>query len=400
MKFDYQARTETGEIKSGVVEASSRDSAFGILKSYGLYVTALEEISLPFYAKRIGFLERVSKKDVVVFSRQLSIMIKSKVPIIETLKTIAKQTRKRGFKEKLLKLAGEVEGGATLSKAFSLYPKVFTPFYVSMVRSGEASGKLNEIFLHLADYLEKEDNFRSKLKGAMIYPAFVVFVFIAVVGVIMIYVIPQLAEVLKGTEQEMPSITKAVMALSDFLRVYWWGALLFLGAITAGIIKFARTAIGKDFFDHLFLKIPILASFLKKLYLSRFALNLSTLISGGLPIVQALDITGGVVGSNVYQDIISKTRDGVKRGESISLILERYPNFISPLFYQMIVAGEKTGSVDSSLLNVVSYYEKDIDRNLDTFVRLLEPISIIILGGVVAGLMGAVLMPLYSTGIM
>lgn len=389
-----------GDVKTGVVEASTRDVAFKMLKSRGLYVTILEEVALPFYAQKVGLLERTTKKDVVVFSRQLAIMIKSKVPIVETLKTIAKQTRKHKFKDKILKIAEEVEGGSTLSKSFALYPKLFSPFYINMIKSGEVSGKLSEIFLHLADYLEKEDAFRSKIRGAMIYPIFVIFVFIAVVGIIMIYVIPQLAEVLEGSGQELPTLTKIVMAISEFLKTGWWIVLLVMGSIVAGLIYFARSDFGKDFFDRLFLKTPILKGFLKKLYLSRFALNLSTLISGGLPIVGALTITGEVVGNNYYKEIIFKTRDGVKRGEPMSSVLEQYPDIISPLFFQMIIAGEKTGSIDESLLNVVDFYEKDVERSLDTFVRLLEPIFIILLGGVVAGLMGAVLMPLYSGGMM
>lgn len=400
MKFNYQARTKTGEIQSGLVEASSREAAFNVLKSHGLYVTILEKIALPFYARRLKFLERATRKDIVLFSRQLSIMIKSKVPVVETLRTIARQIRKPVFREKILKIAEEVEGGIPLSKAFSIYPKLFSPFYINMVKSGEASGKLSEIFIYLADYLEREHAFRSKIKGAMIYPIFILIVFIAVVGIMMIYVIPQLSEVLKGTGQELPLITRFIIKASDFLKNRWWVVGLVLLAIIIGLIRFIKSKTGKDFFDRTLVRMPLLGSFLKKLYLSRFALNLSTLISGGLPIARALEITGEVVGNNLYKDIIFETRDGVKRGEPISSILERYPSSISPLFYQMIIAGEKTGSIDESLMNVVEFYQRDVNRSLDTFVRLLEPIFIILLGGVVAGLMGAVLMPLYTTGLM
>jgi len=400
MKFNYQARTNAGDVRVGVIEASSRDSAFTTLKSHGLYVTALEEIELPFYAQKLNIFERVTKKDIVVFSRQLSIMIKSKVPLVETLRTIAKQIRKTTFKEKITKVAEEIEGGSTLSKSFAIFPKVFSPFYINMVKSGEASGKLNEIFSHLADYLEREDEFRSKIRGAMVYPIFIIFVFIAVVGIIMIYVIPQLTEVLKSAGTELPLATRIVIAVSEFLKAKWWVVLIALIAAIAGFFKFSRSVAGKDILDRFFLKVPLLSGFLKKLYLSRLALNLSTLISGGLPISQALTITGEVVGNNYYKEVIFETRDKVKGGEPISTTLEKYPDIISPLFFQMIVAGEKTGSIDESLLNVVDFYQKDVDRSLDTFVRLLEPVFIILLGGVVAGLMGAVLMPLYSGGLM
>jgi len=401
MKFNYQARTRTGEIQTGVVEASSREAAFNVLKSHNLYVTALEETeSIPFYARKLKLFDITTKKDVVFFSRQASIMFKSNVPIVETFRTIAKQTRKPGFKEKILKLAEEIEGGTPLSKALSMYPKLFSPFYINMVKSGEASGKLSEVFMYLAGYLEREQEFRGKIKGAMVYPVFVLIVFVAVVAIIMVYVIPQLSEVLKGTGQELPTITQVVIAISAFLKEKWWLVFLILLGLILALVQFARSKTGKKFFDRNLLKVPLLGNFLKKLFLARFALNLSTLISGGLPIAQALEITGEVVGNDTYKKIILETRNRVKRGERMSSVLEHYPNLIFPLFYQMITVGEKTGTLDTSLKNVVVFYQQDVDRSLDSFVRLLEPIFIIILAGVVAGLMGAVLMPLYNTGLM
>ena len=401
MRFNYQARNKTGEIQTGIEEASSRETAFNVLKTHGLFVTVLEETeALPFYAKKLKFLERVTKKDIVLFSRQASIMFKSNVPIVETFKAIAKQTRKSVFKEKILKLGEEIEGGTSLSKTLSIYPKLFSPFYINMVKSGEASGKLSDVFIYLADYLEREQNFRSKITGAMVYPIFVLIVFVAVVAIIMVYVIPQLTEVLEGTGQELPAITKVVVAMSNFLKEKWWLVLLIIFVLAIALFQFSRSKQGKKFFDWNLLRVPLLGSFLKKLYLARFALNLSTLISGGLPIAQALEITGEVVGNDRYKKIIFETMDKVKRGDPISSVLEQYPNLIFPLFYQMVTVGEKTGTLDSSLKNVVVFFQNDVDRGLDNFVRLLEPIFIVLLGGVVAGLMGAVLLPLYSTGLM
>ena len=401
MRFNYQARNKTGEIQTGIVEASSRETAFNVLKTHGLYVTVLEGTeTVPFFAKKLKFFERVTKKDIVLFSRQASIMFKSNVPIVETFKAIAEQTRKSVFKEKILKLGEEIEGGTSLSKTLSIYPKLFSPFYINMVKSGEASGKLSDVFIYLADYLEREQNFRSKITGAMVYPIFVLIVFVAVVAIIMVYVIPQLTEVLEGTGQELPAITKVVVAMSNFLKEKWWLVLLIIFVLAIALFQFSRSKQGKKFFDWNLLRVPLLGSFLKKLYLARFALNLSTLISGGLPIAQALEITGEVVGNDRYKKIIFETMDKVKRGDPISSVLEQYPNLIFPLFYQMVTVGEKTGTLDSSLKNVVVFFQNDVDRGLDNFVRLLEPIFIVLLGGVVAGLMGAVLLPLYSTGLM
>jgi len=401
MKYNYQARAKDGRVQTGVVEASSREAGFNVLKKHNLYVTALEEISdSPFYAKQLTFFSKANKRDVVMFSRQISIMFKSEVPVVEAFRTIAKQTRKADFKEKIIKIAEEIEGGTPLSKALFMYPKIFSPFYVNMIKAGEASGKLSEVFLYLADYLEKQDAFTSKIKGAMIYPIFILVVFVGVVALIMGYVIPQLSKVLESSGAELPMLTKIVIAASNFIQQKWWLMLLIILAVVGGLVYFFRTDKGKEISDKMFLGLPFVKNFAQKFYLTRIALNLTTLISGGLPIAQALEITGTVVGSVQYNDILQEAKEGVKRGDAISMVFQRYPRLISPLFFQMIMVGEKTGTLDSSLNNVVAFYERDVDRALDSFIRLLEPLFIILLGGVVAGLMGAVLMPIYSGGMM
>ena len=399
MKFNYQARSKTGEIQSGVVEASSRNAAFSVLKIHGLFVTALEEAASPFYAKELKIFQRITKRDVVTFSRQLSIMLKSEVPLTETFRTLAKQMKNRNFKEIILKIGKDVEGGTPLSKSFSSFPKVFSPFFVNMVKSGEASGKLCDTFLYLADYLRKEYYFRSKITGAMIYPIFVLFVFSAVVSLIIVYIVPQLTIVLEGSGQELPLITKIVIAASAFLKSKGWIVILLAVFLAIFLFQCCKSKKGKRFFDKFLLKLPLLGSFLKKFYLSHFALNLSTLISGGLPITRALEITGEVVGNEEYKKIIRETRDEVEKGSTISITLEKHPNLISPLFYQMIVVGEKTGSLDASLENVVEFYQEDVDRALDNFIKLLEPIFIVLLGIVVGGLAISVILPIYSIGI-
>ena len=398
MKFNYQARTKTGEIRTGVVEASDRTTAVDILKSHGLYVTAIEEKAVPIYARKLKVFERVSPKDIVYLSRQLAIMLKSNVPLVETLHTLADQTKNSDLREKILRISEEIEGGSPLSKSLAIFPKLFSPFYVNMVRSGEASGKLTEVFIYLADYLEQQNAFRSKVRGAMAYPALILVVFTIVVSIIVTWVIPQLATVLTQTGQELPWLTRIMMAVADLLKTKGWIVLIVLAGLIVLFYKWVKTSSGKKIVDETLIKIPLLSTFLKKLYLSRFALNLSTLISGGLPITKALEITGKVVGNSVYEKIIMKTRDEVKKGEKISSVLGRYPRYISPLFRQMILVGEKTGTLDTSLKNVVSFYQDDVDRGLDNFVKLLEPLFIIVLGGIVGLLMAAVIIPIYSIG--
>ena len=396
MKFNYQARTPEGQIQSGVVEASSREAALSLLQTHGLYVTLLEEEKKPpILTKRIQIFQRVSRKDIVLFSRQLAILFKSNVPVVESLQTIANQTKKRNFKEKIFKIADKVDGGTPLSAALSFYPFIFPPFYTSMVKSGEATGKLSEVLGYLADHTEREYNFYSKVIGAMIYPIFVLFVFAIILALMMFLVMPSLAQVFKESGQELPSITKMVIGFSGFLRTWWWVVLLFLFGVLLSVYELARTKEGKVFIGKASLETPFLSGFLKKIYLSRIAENLSTLISAGLPIIQTLEITGEIIGNDVYKTIILETRDGVKRGEPISLILSRYPETFPPLFIQMIAVGEKTGQLDQVLMNIVNFYQGDVERALDGFVKLLEPILIIGLGLIVAGLIAAVILPLY-----
>lgn len=400
MKFNYQARTKTGEIRSGIVEASTKEAALTLLQRYGLYVTSLEMAKEIWFLKRMRIFGRIARKDLVLFSRQLAIMFQSNVPPIDALQTLASQTKNPAFKEKIARLSEEVEGGTPLSQALALYPDLFSSFYVSMVKSGEAVGRLPETLNHLADHLEKEYYFRSKVIGAMIYPSLVLLVFLVVLAAMIFFIMPQLIEVLQATGGELPLITKITIALTTFLREFGWIIILALLFLIIFLFRYYKTKKGKEFFDQLFLKLPLLGEFFKKIYLSRFAENLSILISGGLPIAQALEITGEVIGNDVYQKIVFETRDRVRRGEAISFVLQRYPKAISPFFIQLTVVGEKTGKIESTLMNIVGFYRKEIDRDLERLLGLLEPLVIIFLGLLVGGLVGSILLPIYQIGIM
>ena len=397
MKYNYQARTTKGEIQTGIIEASSREAANTLLRKYGLYVTVLEEVAAPpLYAKKIKIFEKISQKDIVLFSRQLSIMFKSKVPLVETLMALSAQTRNLEFKEKILELSEEVEGGTSFSGALSRYPKIFSPFYIAMVKAGEVSGTLSESLEYLAEHLEREYHFAAKIKGAFIYPSLIIFVVFLVLALMIFFVIPNLSRVLLETGQEFPTVTKIVIGSSAFLRS--WGWLIILGIvilILAGF-RYYQTKKGKKFFDKISLKLPVVGPFLKMINLSRFAENLSTLISGGLPIASAIQTVGEIVGNTSYKEVIFKARDEVRKGEPISSVLARAPEVFPPVFVQMILVGEKTGTLDSTLMNMVSFYKKEIDRTIDNLLSVLEPALIVTLGVIVAGLMLAILIPIYQ----
>jgi len=397
MNFNYQARTPKGEVHAGQIEASSKEAAAALLRGRGLYVTFLEEATPPLYARRITLFERISRKDLALFSRQLAIMFKSKVPLIEALEVLSSQTKNVDFKEKIFKISEKVEGGIAFSQSLALYPKIFSPFYIAMVKSGEVSGKLSEVLNYLADHQEREYHLTSKAKGAMIYPSLILLVIFMVIALLVVFVIPNLVGVLEAGGQEIPVATKAVISLADFSRSWGWLVLIMLGVLIFSLTRYYATDKGKAFFDKIFLRVPVFGSFLKMVYISRFAENLSTLIAGGLPIVQSLEVVGDIIGNVSYKDAILTARDEVRKGEMISSTLNQFPDLFPPVFVQMVLVGEKTGTVDTTLINIVDFYQKEVDRAIDGIIGILEPVLIVFLGVVVGGIMLAVLMPIYQS---
>ncbi|MDO8474207.1 MAG: type II secretion system F family protein [bacterium] len=397
MKFNYQARNKKGETQTGVIEASSRDAAAQLLSRHDLYVTLLdEERAAPVYSRRLAFLDRVAVRDIMLFSRQLSIMFQSRVSLVEALQVLGSQMKNANFKEKIFEISESVEGGTAFSQAIEKYPSIFSLFYVNMVKSGEASGTLSGVLDYLADHLEREYYLASKIKGALVYPMFIVFLAVAVLFLMMYFVIPNLSRVLESTGAELPGITKMVLWLAGFTRAWGWLLFLFSGVAAFMVFRYSKTKEGKRFFSILSLQTPALKQFLSMVYLSRFAENLSTLIAGGLPIVQCLDITANIIGNDVYKDIIEEAREEVKKGSRISQVLQKYPSKFPPVFTQMVFVGEKSGTLDKSLMSIVRFYQKEVEGAVERLLSVLEPALIVVLGLLVGGMMAAVMLPLYN----
>jgi len=396
MKFNYQVRTKQGEIRAGQVEASSKEGAINLLQKYGLYVTFLEEAVQPFYATKIKLFEKISKKDVVLFSRQLSIMFKSKVPLVESLRVLSSQSQNYEFKDKILKISDDVEGGSSFSGALANFPNIFSSFYIAMVKSGEVSGKLSEVLTYLADHLEREYHLLARVKGALLYPFLVLFVVFLILALLVFFVIPHLSEVLEASGEQLPLITQIIIAIAEFFRQFGVAILLILVFLAIFCLRYYRTEKGRKFFDNLLLKLPLFSPLFKMIFTNRFAENLSTLISGGLPIAQSLEIVADIIDNTLYKEVILKTRDEVRKGEAISDILGKSPELFSPVFVQMVLVGERTGSLDNTLMNIVDFYQKEIDRTIDNALSILEPVLIVFLGVIVAGLMLSILVPMYK----
>jgi len=397
MKFNYQARTKSGEIRTGTVEAGTREAAIETLQRHDLVVIFLEKISeIPFYARSLKFLQRIKAKEITIFYRQLAILFDADVSPLESLRILTEQTRSPVFKELIFELEKDIRGGEPLSQAMAKHPKVFSSFYVSVVKAGEASGKLHHVLRYLADHAEREYNLTHKVRGAFTYPIVILTVFVIVGTLMMVYVVPQLTSMLEELGQEMPFTTKTLIATSNFLRSWFWLVILIAVALIIGLWKFIKTEKGRIIWDTLKLRIPIFKGLFQKIYLARFSENLKTLLKGGIPILEALDITASVVGNKVYEKIINQAREKVRKGQTISSAFSSYPKEITPMVSQMVGVGEKTAQLDSILEKVASFYQEEVDRMVDNMTQLIEPIMILVLGVGVGFLVASILLPIYN----
>lgn len=395
-QFTYKARTPEGEARSGAVEARSSDAAVEALQRQNLIVTEIRPVAGPSLLARRGRLfERIKQRDIVIFSRQLSTLFQAQVPVIQSLRTLAAETESAALRTALAGVLEDVSGGSSLSQALARHPRVFSGLYVSMVRAGEESGKLEEVFLYLADHLERTYALVSKARNALMYPAFIFVAFIGVIVVMLVVVIPRLTSIFAELGQEVPFYTKLIIGISTFLQQ--WGIALLLALAVAGVIawRYVRTKPGRYLYDGIKIRLPLVGGLLKKIYLTRLADNLSTLIVAGIPIIRALEITGDVVSNAVYQRIIADAAESVKAGNSISASFERHRE-IPPLITQMIRVGEESGKLDFILKSAAGFYQRDVDNLLENFVSLIEPALIVFLGLGVGVLVAAVLVPLYN----
>lgn len=393
--FTYQARTPTGEVRSGIIETSSKEAALDLLQQKGLTVTSLREEAPSFFSKGFSIGSGVRQKDVVILSRQLATLFEAQIPVVDALKTLIDETERPALRRAIVEILDDVAGGLSLSQALGKHSRIFSAFYIQLVRSGEESGKLQETFSYLADYVERSFYLTSKARNAMIYPAFIMVAFIGVFVVMLVVVIPRLVAIFEETHQAVPIYTRAVIGLSSFLRQ--WGLGLLIVVIGGGISlwRFGATPRGKWIFHKLQLHVPIIGGLYRKLFMARLTDNLRTLIIGGIPILRALSITGDVVGNVVYKKALDDAVEAVKAGNTISGALKRTSE-VPALVHEMIRIGERSGRLDFILGNISRFYQKDVDSAFDNLVALIEPALIIFLGAGIGILVGSVLVPLYN----
>ena len=396
MLFKYKAIDDKGSNKEGEIDAPNKDIAIAGLQRRGLVVISLKEQSEKKSILNISFFDKVSQKDVVVFSRQIATLFEAQVSALRAFTMLAANSENKLLAMKLTQIGDDLQSGISISGAMAKHPDIFSDFYINMVKVGEETGKLNQTFLHLADYLDRQYALTSKTKNALIYPAFVILVFFVVMTLMFTMVIPQLASIIESSGQAVPFFTQMIIDISGLFIHYGIFVLILLVLLGLWVWRLASTAKGKVYLDTLKLSTPAIGNLYSKLYLSRITDNLNVMLSSGIPIVRALDITSQVVGSLVYKSILEEVADAVKSGLSLSLAFEKHKDHIPPILVQMVAVGEETGALGNILQTLTLFYAREVDGAVDTLVGLIEPVMIVVLGVGVGVLCVSVLGPIYN----
>ncbi|OGN00996.1 MAG: hypothetical protein A3I26_02485 [Candidatus Yanofskybacteria bacterium RIFCSPLOWO2_02_FULL_43_10] len=397
MLFKYKIKTQSGEILEGKVEAPDENVAVETLQGKGYLILSIERLEGDIFSIDLNkYFQKTTNKDIVIFTRQLSTLIDADMPLAEGLRTLARQFEKPSLRKTISEISDAIEGGSALSSALSAHPKLFSSFYIKLVQSGEISGKLHEALLYLADHLERSQEINSKIKGALAYPAFVVFALIVVTGIMVIYVLPQLLAIFKDVgANDLPLTTRMLIWVTTFVNnyIYYLAGLIF-GSVFFGW-RYVKTPGGKAVFDNIKINMPALGTVVRNLYLARISESLSTLIKSGIPILDTIHITSDLVGNMNYQRVLLDAEESVRGGGNISDVLNRYKE-IPPLMSSMVAIGEKTGKLDFMLDHISKFYKSESDSTIDSIATLIEPILVLILGVAVAILVSAILLPIYN----
>ena len=392
--FKYKALKENKKSTKGLVEASSEEVAVELLKEKG-YTIIYHREKTKIDLNNLTFLSSVSPKDVVIFSRQFSVLVSASVSLVDSLKILVDQTENPKLRGIVQEMADEVDAGMRLSDSLAKRPKIFSEFYINVVKSGETSGKLDEVLNYLADELEKDYDMSSKIKGAMIYPVFVLCGLGGVGVIMMIFVVPKLTAVLEETGAELPAATKILIAVSDFLKNEWWLLLLIIVGLVVGVKSASRTEIGKRIIDTVKLKLPIFGHLFNLIYLVRFTRSMNTLIIGGVNISKGLQITADVVDNDIFQRMIRDTKSEVEDGNSISTIFGE-SKMVPKMVSQMMTIGEKTGRLDVILARLTDFYTREINNIVANLMTLMEPIIMVVMGVAVGLMVAAIILPMYN----
>lgn len=398
-QYTYKARNQADAVVQGSIEADSKDKAATLLMDRELVVTSLEEVGKQSDVMEAfdKFFNSVSKKDLAIFLRQLSILIAAAIPLVQALRILSAQAENKTLQKALREIVDEVEGGTKLSLALERYPKVFGVFFINMIKSGETSGKLDDTLNYLADQQEKDYELQSKIIGAMTYPIFIICLLVVAAFVMMTFVLPKMLTMFSelGPDVVLPLTTRILIGTTGFFQTFWW--IILLGAIGLGVGSgyYGRTPEGKRMFDTLKLKIPIFGALFKYVYLVRFTRSFSTILVGGITVPQGLRVVRDVIGNAVYEDLIDQTIKAVEDGNPVSSVFSK-SKYVPSLVSQMLSVGEQTGRLDDVLDKVTSFYVREINGMIENVISLIEPAIMVVLGLGVGVMVAGILLPMYT----
>jgi type IV pilus assembly protein PilC len=395
-KYSWEARSRTGALQKGVMEANTKALVEAQLKKFGFTSISVKEEGKGLQLKIPGLgAKKVETKDLVIFTRQFATMIDSGLPLVQCLEILSSQQENKTFKEVLLKVKENVESGSTFADALGKHPKIFDQLYVNLVAAGEVGGILDTILNRLAAYIEKALKLRKQVKGAMVYPATVMSIAVVVVGVILVFVIPTFAKMFADFGGELPGPTKVVIALSNFIVKYIIVIIAAIIAAISGFKKYYATTNGRKVIDRLALKAPIFGPLIRKVAVAKFTRTLGTMISSGVPIMDGLEIVAKTAGNKVIEEAIYKVRQAISEGKTIAEPLGECGVF-PPMVVQMIAVGEATGAMDAMLNKIADFYDDEVDEAVSAMTAMMEPMLMVFLGTAVGGLVIAMYLPIFK----
>lgn len=395
--YFYKAKDRGGAATDGVIDAASVEAAADILMAKKLTVIDISLKPRKSYLSFFTFIlsKKVPIKDLVIFFRQMAVMLNANMPLVRALRILIKQNQNEYFRTVLAGLADEVDGGSTLSAAMEFYEDIFSKFFVNIIRSGETSGRLSEVMNYLADQKEKDYDLESKVRGAMLYPAFIVTVLIVVAFIVITFVVPNITAVLIESGATLPILTRILIESSNFLRSYWWLIMLVVAALIGGGIYEIRTPPGRALFDEIKLRLPIFGLIYRNIYLVRICRSFATLVKGGVPIAISLVIVRDVVDNVVYERVLDEASRSVEEGNQISESFLTSP-YIPSIMSQMVMVGEESGKLEEILERIADFYSREIDNTVRNLSNLIEPIIMVVLGVAVGLFVAAVILPMWQ----
>lgn len=398
--YEYKALDASGKTVSGLVDADTAKEARQKLRMQSLYTTSVteaeKEVTLTSEVKVRKVLRRVKRKDIASTTRQLSTLLRSGMPVVQSLSAIIEQLEGHPLQKGILEIREKVNSGSTFADALADHPKLFSNLYIGMVRAGESAGALETILQRLADYLEKSEKQRNRIRSIMVYPVVMLFVGGGVLTFLMTYVVPTLTRLFVEMGRDLPLPTQVLIATSKFVKSY--KMLFVIGGLVAVFISFKRyirKEKGRMRYDSFRLKLPVLGTLVRKLCMVRFARTLGTLVAGGVPLLQAMEIVRNVVGNAVIGKVLDEAKDNIARGQTISDPLKESKQF-PPIVTHMIAVGEASGNLEEMLFNVADAYEDEVETAVAGLTALLEPLIIVVMGVIVGFIVVSILLPIFD----